>query len=77
MVGFNSRPIGRFVHNLGRVSRFQEFLDSQRIKHILCKIKHPQSNGKVEKLFQVYKNHRHAFNSKEEFLIWYNRVKPH
>ena len=67
----------QFVHNLNGESRFQAFLEEQGIKQILCKIKHPQSNGKVEKWFQVYKNHRHAFASKEEFLTWYNEVRPH
>ena len=67
----------QFVHNLGGESRFQAFLEEQGIKQILCKIKHPQSNGKVEKWFQVYKNHRHAFDSKKEFLTWYNEVRPH
>ena len=67
----------QFIHNLGGESRFQAFLEEQGIKQILCKIKHPQSNGKVEKWFQVYKNHRYAFASKDEFLIWYNEVRPH
>ena len=67
----------QFIHNMGGKSRFKTFLKEQGIKHILCKIKHPQSNGKVKKWFQIYKNHRHAFNSKEEFLVWYNEVRPH
>ena len=67
----------QFVHNLGGESRFKAFLEKQEIKQILCRIKHPQSNGKVEKWFQIYKNHRHAFTSKEEFLNWYNTVRPH
>jgi len=67
----------QFIHNLGGESRFQAFLEEQGIKQILCKIKHPQSNGKVEKWFQVYKNHRHAFDTNEEFLVWYNEVRPH
>ena len=67
----------QFIHNPGGKSRFKTFLKEQGIKNILCRIKHPQSNGKVEKWFQIYKNHRHAFNSKEEFLVWYNEVRPH
>ena len=67
----------QFIHNLGGESRFQAFLEEQGISQILCRIKHPQSNGKVEKWFQVYKNHRHSFESKEEFLTWYNEVRPH
>ena len=59
----------QFIHNLGGKSKFQTFLKEQGIKQILCRIKHPQSNGKVEKWFQIYKNHRHAFDNKEEFLV--------
>ena len=57
--------------------RFQEFLKSKGIKQILCRIKHPQSNGKVEKWFEVYDKHRSAFQTKEDFLHWYNEVRPH
>lgn len=57
--------------------QFQEFLERKGIKQILCRIKHPQSNGKVEKWFNTYDNHRYAFNTKEEFLHWYNEVRPH
>jgi putative transposase len=46
--------------------RFQEFLREKGIKHILCRIKHPQSNGKIEKWFSIYKNHRKAFKTKED-----------
>jgi len=58
-------------------SKFKAFLDSKGIKQILCRIKHPQSNGKIEKWFDTYANHRHAFKTKEEFLYWYNEVRPH
>jgi transposase InsO family protein len=58
-------------------SRFKEYLDAHGIKQILCRIKHPQSNGKVEKWFETYDNHRHAFKTKEEFMHWYNEVRPH
>src|SRR3989344_4361985 len=58
-------------------SRFKAYLVSHGIKQILCRIKHPQSNGKVEKWFETYDKHRHAFKTKEEFLHWYNEVRPH
>jgi putative transposase len=58
-------------------SRFKEYLKTRGIKQILCKIKHPQSNGKVEKWFETYDKHRHAFSTKEEFIVWYNDVRPH
>ncbi len=58
-------------------SRFVDYLKSKEIKQILCRIKHPQSNGKIEKWFGTYKNHRNAFKSKEDFLYWYNEIRPH
>ncbi len=67
----------QFTTNNGGDSRFKEYLDAKGIKQILCRIKHPQSNGKVEKWFQVYERHRDAFSTVEEFLHWYNAVRPH
>ena len=61
----------------GGYSRFKEYLKSKGIKQILCRVKHPQSNGKIEKWFDAYKNHRKAFKTKEEFLNWYNEIRPH
>jgi len=58
-------------------ARFPEFLESKGIKHILCRIKHPQSNGKSEKFNHLYKVHRHKFKTKEEFVHWYNEIRPH
>ena len=67
----------QFISNLGGDSRFKEFLDDNGIQQILCRIKHPQSNGKVEKFFDLYKNKRSLFKNKEEFIVWYNEVRPH
>ncbi len=58
-------------------ARFPAFLEQQGIKHILCRIKHPQSNGKLEKFNDLYRIHRQAFKTKEAFTDWYNNVKPH
>ncbi len=35
-------------------SRFEAFLSENQIKHIKARIKHPQTNGKVEKWFDLY-----------------------
>jgi len=67
----------QFWKGKGKKCRFAKFLIEQGIKHILCRIKHPQSNGKSEKFNDLYKNHRHAFRTKEEFMHWYNEVRPH
>ena len=58
-------------------SRFREYLLSRGIKPILCRIRHPRSNGKIEKWFQVYDRHRKAYKTAEDFLFWYNDLKPH
>ena len=58
-------------------SRFREYLISKGIKPILCRIRHPRSNGKIEKWFQVYDRHRKAYKNAKDFLFWYNDLKPH
>ena len=58
-------------------SRFKEYLKSKGIKQILCRIKHPQSNGKMEKWFDCYDRNREEFETKEKFMYWYNDLKPH
>ena len=68
----------QFIKNITNgSSRFKDYLNSRNVKQILCRIKHPQSNGKIEKWFQTYGRHRHAFKTKEKFLYWYNEVRPH
>jgi len=67
----------QFIKQEEMKSGFADFLREEGIRQILCRIKHPQSNGKVEKFFDLYKNHRHAFNSNEDLMKWYNDVRPH
>ncbi len=64
-------------HFIDAKSRFRDYLKSRGIKPILCRIRHPRSNGKVEKWFQAYDRHREAFKTKEDFMYWYNDIKPH
>ena len=67
----------QFMNNMEGYSRFQEFLAEQEIRHIKCKIKHPQSNGKIEKWFECYDRHRKAYKTIKDFLHWYNELRPH
>ncbi len=68
----------QFISNMTDASsRFKDFLESKGIKQILCRIKHPQSNGKVERWFDAYDRHRSSFQTKEEFMRWYNEIRPH
>ncbi|MEK6828476.1 MAG: DDE-type integrase/transposase/recombinase [Nanoarchaeota archaeon] len=67
----------QFIKQEEMDSRFRDFLVENKMKQILCRIKHPQSNGKVEKFFDLYQNKRSLFKTKEEFIVWYNEVRPH
>ena len=58
-------------------SEFQRFLDGNGIGHILGRVNHPQTNGKIERFFQEYKKKRSKFKSLEEFVGWYNNERAH
>jgi transposase InsO family protein len=42
------------------------------IRPILARVKHPQTNGKLEKWFDTYRRFRLNFESFQEFIDWYN-----
>jgi len=67
----------QFTSNVGGSNQFKEWLDKHKIKQILCRIKHPQTNGKLEKLFHTYETHRDAFPTAETYKHWYNHIRPH
>ena len=56
---------------------FELFCRDMNIVHILASINHPQTNGKIEKWFHLYKRHRNTFRSFNEFIHWYNAIRPH
>lgn len=55
----------------------REFCESNKIKQIFGRINHPQTNGKIERWFGLYRQKRHLFPSFKEFVYWYNNIKPH
>ena len=59
------------------LSEFERYLEKEGIKHILCRYKHPQTNGKLERWFDTYERHRKRFKTFEEFVKWYNEVRVH
>ena len=68
----------QFVANIiDAEGRFTNFLKENGIKQILCRVKYPQSNGKIERWFECYDRHREAFKTSEDFLHWYNDLRPH
>jgi putative transposase len=59
------------------ISQFEEYLADHKIKHILCRVNHPQTNGKLERFYGVYEQKQHQFKSIDEYVQWHNEVKPH
>jgi putative transposase len=49
---------------------FEVHCREKGIHHILCRVGHPQANGKIEKFFDTYEKHRWKFPSLEEFVEW-------
>jgi len=58
-------------------SRFKRYIESLGIKLITARVKHPQTNGKIEKFFDCYNKHRDDFESLDDFVYWYNNVRFH
>jgi transposase InsO family protein len=58
-------------------SRFEEFLEENKIKHIKARVKHPQTNGKLEKWNNTYELNRFRFENFDKFVNWYNTVRFH
>ncbi|MGC9176707.1 MAG: DDE-type integrase/transposase/recombinase, partial [Thermoplasmata archaeon] len=56
---------------------FEKFLEGNNIKHIISRINHPQTNGKVEKWFHLYEKYRKLFETFEDQVEWYNKVRYH
>jgi putative transposase len=52
--------------------KFEQYLKRYRIRYVLCRVGHPQTNGKLEKFHELYNNHRFRFDSLVEFVGWYN-----
>ncbi len=56
---------------------FEHYLMKHKIKHVLSRVHHPQTNGKVEKFFDIFERKVKFFSSVQEFMEWYNTVRPH
>jgi transposase InsO family protein len=58
-------------------SAFSAFLAENDIKHILARVKHPQTNGKIEKWYHTYEKNRKSFQDFNKLLDWYNSTRYH
>jgi len=59
------------------LTEFEIFLMRNHIRHVLGRVSHPQTNGKVEKLFDEVGKKIKFFSSIDECVYWYNTIKPH
>jgi putative transposase len=62
------------------VSQFEQYLADQGIRHILCRVNHPQTNGKLERFYGVLEDkmiRRAQIATVPEYVHWHNEIKPH
>lgn len=58
-------------------NEFQKYLQEHNIKHIKARVKHPQSNGKVERVYQTIFALKKHFGTWERAVEYYNFERPH
>jgi putative transposase len=58
-------------------NEFQQFLDMVGIHHIMSRVKHPQSNGKVERVILTMRQLAHHFSGWDAAIRYYNFQRPH
>ena len=58
-------------------SKFEKELVRLGIKHILARVNHPQTNGKLERFHGEIQRKQKWFESIDELVDWYNYTKPH
>jgi putative transposase len=59
------------------ITEFEEYLVNNDIRHILARVSHPQTNGKLERFYGEVERKLHLFKSVDELIDWWNNVKPH
>ncbi len=59
------------------LTEFEKYLLKNKIRFITGRVDHPQTNGKIEKFFDIFEKKVKFFSSIDEFFEWYNEVRPH
>lgn len=68
----------QFTPARGDKGSFTLFCEEQGIKHILARVHHPQTNGKIERWFGTYKQeYDERFSCLNEFIEYYNKERLH
>ena len=75
--GTQFTSISRETCNDPKPNRFQKTLKNYDIKHIKARVKHPQSNGKVERAIQTIQKLGKHFKCWDSAVYYYNFRRPH
>ena len=68
----------QFTPARGDKGLFTLFCEEQGIKHILGRVHHPQTNGKIERWFGTYKQeYDERFSCLNDFIKYYNEERMH
>ena len=60
------------------LTEFELYLMRNHINQILSRVRHPQTNGKLEKLFDtIERGLAKGFSPIDKCVEWYNCIKPH
>lgn len=58
-------------------SHFEQELVKLGIQHIMARVNHPQTNGKLERFHGEIQRKQKWFDTIDELVHWYNYTKPH
>jgi putative transposase len=68
----------QFTPARGESGPFTKWCEERGIKHILGRVHHPQTNGKIERWFGTYKQeYDERFGCLDDFITFYNEVRIH
>jgi putative transposase len=62
------------------VSQFEQCLADHGVRNILCRVNHPQTNGKLESFYGVLEDkmiRRAQIATISEYVHWRKEIKPH
>lgn len=67
----------QFYSMKGESSGFDSFCGKKGIRHILCGVGRPTTNGKIERWFGTFKMQVDSFGSVGDYVKYYNYERPH
>ena len=60
-----------------KLTLFEKELDDRGITHLLARVNHPQTNGKLERLFGTFEKDIVHFDRIDEYIGFYNEKRLH